>query len=95
MVTIYLLTLSLCHPERSEGSREHQVGVTEILPPFGRLNDKLCQEIYRSLNYLSVTICVICGEFKHPFTFFYASIVPPTSASPHIRSEYKAWQSPY
>ena len=65
------------------------VHVTEILPPFGRLNDKLCQEIYRSLNYLSVTICVICGEFKHPFTFFYASIVPPTSASPHIRSECK------
>ena len=36
--------------------------VTEILPPFGRLNDKLCQKIYRSLYYLSVTICVICGE---------------------------------
>ena len=49
MVTIYLLTLSLCHPERSEGSREHKVGVTEILPPFGRLNDKQCQEVYYSL----------------------------------------------
>ena len=34
------MTLSLCHPERSEGSREHKVGVTEILPPCGRLNDK-------------------------------------------------------
>ena len=45
---IYLLTLSLCHPERSEGSREHQVGATEILPPFGRLNDKKCQQVYCS-----------------------------------------------
>ena len=42
LVTIYLLTLSLCHPERSEGSREHQVAVTEILPPCGRLNDTWC-----------------------------------------------------
>ena len=50
LVTIYLLALSLCHPERSEGSREHKVDVTEIfrtessttrLPPFSRLNDKL------------------------------------------------------
>ena len=32
----------VCHPERSEGSREHKVGVTEILPPYGRLNDTLC-----------------------------------------------------
>ena len=39
MVIIYLSTLSLCHPERSEGSRKHQLSVTEILPPFGRLND--------------------------------------------------------
>jgi hypothetical protein len=36
-VIIYLLTLSLCHSERSEESRYHKVGVTEILPPFGRL----------------------------------------------------------
>ena len=39
MVIIYLSTLSSCHPKRSEESREHQVSVTEILPPFGRLND--------------------------------------------------------
>ena len=26
--------------ERSEKSREHKVDVHEILPPFGRLNDK-------------------------------------------------------
>ena len=30
----------ICHPERSEGSREHKVSVIEILPPFGRLNDR-------------------------------------------------------
>ena len=29
--------LSLCHPERSEGSREHQAGVHRDFPPFGRL----------------------------------------------------------
>ena len=29
-----------CHSERSEESRYHKVGVTEILPPCGRLNDK-------------------------------------------------------
>ena len=28
-----------CHSERSEESRVHKVGVTEILPPCGRLND--------------------------------------------------------
>ena len=28
------------HPERSEGSRVQRVGIFEILPPFGRLNDK-------------------------------------------------------
>ena len=38
---IYLLTLPLCHSERSEESRVHKVGVTEILPPYGRLNDNL------------------------------------------------------
>ena len=46
-----MLTLSLCHfsdkvlnnsSERSEESRYHKVVVTEILPPFGRLNDTLC-----------------------------------------------------
>ena len=42
MVIIYLSTLSLCRPERSEGSRVHQVSVTEIHPPFGRLNDNGC-----------------------------------------------------
>ena len=42
MVIIYLLTLPLCHSERSEESRCHKVGVTEILPPYGRLNDTLC-----------------------------------------------------
>ena len=41
-VIIYLMTLSLCHSERSEESRYHKVGVTEILPPYGRLNDTLC-----------------------------------------------------
>ena len=30
-----------CHSERSEESRVHQVGVSEILPPFGRLDDTL------------------------------------------------------
>ena len=49
LVTIYLLTLSLCHPERSEGSREHKVGVTEILPPYGRLNDTF---VSTSISYL-------------------------------------------
>ena len=29
----------ICHSERSEESRYHKVGVTEILPPYGRLND--------------------------------------------------------
>ena len=33
-VIIYLLTLPLCHLERSEESREHQVGVTEIPSPI-------------------------------------------------------------
>ena len=42
MGMIYLLTLPLCHSERSEESRVHKVGVTEILPPYGRLNDKVC-----------------------------------------------------
>ena len=28
--------------ERSEESRYHKVGVAEILPPYGRLNDTLC-----------------------------------------------------
>ena len=57
---IYLLTLPLCHSERSEDellrtlsekSRVHKVGVTEILPPYGRLNDMLCQQVYRSLYF--------------------------------------------
>ena len=30
------------HPEQNEESREHQAGDTEILSPFGRLNDKSC-----------------------------------------------------
>jgi len=30
-----------CHPEQREGSRNHKEGVTEILPPFGRLNDTM------------------------------------------------------
>ena len=30
-----------CHPERSEGSQAHKaVDVSEILPPYGRLDDK-------------------------------------------------------
>ena len=29
----------LCHSERSEESRVYQVGVSEIRPPFGRLDD--------------------------------------------------------
>ena len=29
----------ICHSERSEESRYHKVCVTEILPPYGRLND--------------------------------------------------------
>ena len=36
----FKLSVSPCHPERSEGSREHKVVVHEILPPYGRLNDK-------------------------------------------------------
>ena len=45
------MTLSLCHFsdkvlnnsfERSEESRYHKVGVTEILPPYDRQNDTLC-----------------------------------------------------
>ena len=42
MVIICLSTLSLCHPERSEGSLKHQVSVTEIHPPFSRLNNNGC-----------------------------------------------------
>ena len=56
LVIIYLLTLPLCHSERSEESRYHKVGVTEILPPFGRLNDKWCQQVYCSLICLFMTI---------------------------------------
>ena len=36
-----LLLFLLCHSERSEESRKYKVGVIEILPPFGRLNDNL------------------------------------------------------
>ena len=36
----FKLSVSPCHSERSEGSREHKVVVHEILPPYGRLNDK-------------------------------------------------------
>ena len=36
-----MLSFLLCHSERSEESRGHKVGVTEILPPYGRLNDNL------------------------------------------------------
>ena len=46
MLTFYVKLLEefgeiqVCHPERSEGSREHkEVDVHEILPPSGRLND--------------------------------------------------------
>jgi len=47
---IYLLALPLCHSVRSEDellrqgekSRYHKVGVAEILPPYGRLNDNGC-----------------------------------------------------
>ena len=46
---------SFCHPERSEGSRVHkEVDVTEILPPYGRLddNDGKCQNLpfHRKVN---------------------------------------------
>ena len=34
-----------CHSEQSEESRVHQVYVIEILPPFGRLDDKLFTKI--------------------------------------------------
>ena len=30
-----------CHSERSEESREHPLYASEILPPFGRLNDSM------------------------------------------------------
>ena len=39
--SIWFVVLAICHSERSEKSREHKVDVHEILPPFGRLNDKL------------------------------------------------------
>ena len=57
-----------CHSERSEESREHKVGVTEIfrtessttrLPPCGRLNDNLCQLVYRSQKKLCETPCTL------------------------------------
>ena len=38
----HVIQSNSCHSERSEESREHKVGVTEILPPCGRLNDTLC-----------------------------------------------------
>ena len=41
------MTLSLCHSERSEESRYHKVGVTEILPPYDRQNDTVLT-VYRS-----------------------------------------------
>ena len=65
------MTEIFCHPERSEGSREHKVDVTEIfrtessttrLPPCGRLNDKsayLSNIFYRFLffqQYLPKTL---------------------------------------
>ena len=34
------ITCIICHSERSEESRMHSLCVTEILPPYGRLNDK-------------------------------------------------------
>ena len=49
------MTLSLCHSERSEESRYHKVGVTEILPPFSRLNDNffiLLQQLEISIQQL-------------------------------------------
>ena len=34
-----LKVLYYCHSERSEESRKHLLYASEILPPFGRLND--------------------------------------------------------
>ena len=36
----FKLSVSPCHPERSEGSRGHKVEVYKILPSCGRPNDK-------------------------------------------------------
>ena len=36
----FKLWLFQCYPKRSEGSRVHKVGIHEILPPYGRPNDK-------------------------------------------------------
>ena len=49
------MTLSLCHSERSEESRKHPLDVTEILPPFSRLNDNffiLFQQLIVSIQQL-------------------------------------------
>ena len=36
----FKLLVFLCHPERSEGSRVHKVGIHEILLLYGRPNAK-------------------------------------------------------
>ena len=46
---IYLLTPIVIQSEAKNLEGIHVnvlVYATEILPPFGRLNDKLCQEVY-------------------------------------------------
>ena len=43
---IYIYVNIHCHPERSEGSREHSHGVIKIFSPLSRLNDK----IYKTKN---------------------------------------------
>ena len=39
-MSIFALKCTFCHPERSEGSREHKVDDTEILRHYVPLNDK-------------------------------------------------------
>ena len=56
MGMIYLLTPIVIQSEAKNLEGIHVnvlVYATEILPPFGRLNDKQCQEVYRFLFYFA------------------------------------------
>ena len=57
----------ICHSERSEESRYYQVGVTEILPPFGRLNDTLCKQVYCPFLIPLLRGVGVCNTHLHSF----------------------------
>ena len=50
--------MNICYPEErsDEGSREHIVGATETLPPFGRLSDiYLILFLNQTMNHTNAT----------------------------------------